>query len=166
MTVEELYWVLRCSILSVRDYSLKERENCFLAVADIVRMRTDSMKTLRLMKTGQRPNTENEYFRGLESELNVVKRERGERTALMWFAILEHQAEHDNKLSDEWVDQFYRKLTEKGVQMGQRAACFDLLQAEKVYREDLPLPDDTVNRSPKRRSQRLTHNNSIIITVI
>jgi hypothetical protein len=85
----------------------------------MTRIRIELNKTIRQMRTGQFPNTEMFYFRGLEKQLPKLKREREERVGLAIFAIQEYPFDHkiSKRLDEDWIDKIYRKITAKGVEM-------------------------------------------------
>jgi hypothetical protein len=131
-------------ILHVKDYTEEERDACFFQAADLNRIRIDVNKTLRAMLTGQFPNTDMCYFRGLEIDLPKLKMEHDERIELAIFAIQEYQADHDNNckngLDEDWIDQIYRNITAKAVESGKLAGIFDEFQANEVYRQNTISP--------------------------
>jgi hypothetical protein len=149
-------------ILHVKDYTDAERAACYFTIEDLTRIRTDIDKTLRVMRTGQLPDTELCYFRGLESELRETRKERNKRVNLAVFAVQEYQADHCNGeegLDEEWVENVYRNITFSSVASAKRTATFDEFSAEKVYRESKinvpsPITADPATRRLKRRLKR------------
>jgi hypothetical protein len=120
------------------DYSPEEKKACFLTRTEILVMTSEINHTLRHMRVGRLPNTGDMYFRGLEIELPVPKKQCGERRALAMNAIQEYETEHQTQyLDEEWVNTVYRKITVTSVKLGLKAANYDQVQAEQVYKTSL-----------------------------
>ena len=120
------------------DYSEEERRACFLTPAQITAIVGDINRTLRQMRMGRLPNNDTSYFRGLEIELVGPKTECEERRELAMYAIQDYEAEHKTPYLDEaWVNSIYKNITAKSTELGKKAACYDQVQAEQVYKEEI-----------------------------
>ncbi|KAG7372333.1 hypothetical protein IV203_018476 [Nitzschia inconspicua] len=126
----------RYQIIHFKDYTEDERNAYYYTIEDLIRFRGENNKTLRAMWTGQLPDTELFYFRGLEGELLKSRGKRKGNYALALFTIQEYQTKSCSVgLDDEWVEGTYRKITSCFVESARKAATYDEIQAEKVYRE-------------------------------
>jgi hypothetical protein len=114
--------------ISIKDYSFEEKINTFMTIEDIERIRFDINRTIRQMRWGQIPNNNEMYFRGLESEVGQRKLERLEMIELTMFAIQEQQIENDGRVDETWINEIYRKITNKSAVSAQKAASWDNAQ--------------------------------------
>lgn len=97
----------------------------FLTGKDNGRIMEEIRRTIEKMQTGSMPDTESEYFRGLESICisDLSNRKRAMRDITISLIISEQ--EQGEEICTDWIENVYCKITEDSVTQAYEIALWD-----------------------------------------
>eukprot|EP00536_Pseudo-nitzschia_multiseries_P010403 jgi/Psemu1/307273/fgenesh1_kg.318_\ len=108
-------------------YSKEEIESMYLTEEDAVKIRCDVVQTIRKLSDGDMPDSESDYFRGLEWRgVSCLHYRRKVLKHIALHAILHKQYESDGtEICPDWIENVYSKITEESMDKAIRVAQWD-----------------------------------------
>mmetsp|Transcript_1 Transcript_1/g.1 ORF Transcript_1/g.1 Transcript_1/m.1 type:complete len:178 (-) Transcript_1:234-767(-) len=112
-------------IPSRNQYSVEELRSMYITDEDEHRIRCDICNILRKIEDGELPDSESEYFRGLEWRgISFLHHQRKASKEMALYTLLNQQLEAD-ELSDDWIQNVYRRMTEEAAHRAVQVAKWD-----------------------------------------
>ena len=119
-------------IPNIESYSREELEAMYLTDEDMERINEENIRTIQEIQKGNLPDTETDYFRGLEGRANahLCKQKRALREITVSLILSEQEV--CNEICPDWIEHVYSKITEDSVAMANTMAAVD---AESVFND-------------------------------
>merc|ERR1712151_913577 len=112
-------------IPSNESYSEQEREAMYLTTEDKERIREEINDTLTKIQYGDLPDTELEYFRGLEWKgISYLYNQKKAIREITLSLILSEQ-EQMNEICPDWIENVYSTMTKDSVAKARKMARWD-----------------------------------------
>jgi hypothetical protein len=131
-TYSELYY-----IPNLEDYDQRDLANAYLSQRDWERITNENQYTLLAMNQGVYPDSDEEYFRGLEGGIQWFSLQRKCLVRATVSAVLRAQKEGGRVLDALWVERYYSGITAPSVLNAIRVGVWDAQVARKILDEDL-----------------------------
>lgn len=119
-------------IPNIDSYSQEEIEAMYLTNKDMERIQEENMRTIEEIRKGNLPDSETDYFRGLEGRANAhfIKQKRALREITVSLILSEQEV--CSEICPDWIEHVYSKITEDSVAMANTMAAVD---AESVFND-------------------------------
>lgn len=131
-TYSELYYVPNRD-----DYDQQEMSAVHMSESDQERIMNENHYTLWKMKQGIYPDSQIEYFRGLEAGIETFHLQRKHFVRDSVSAVLRQQKERGRVLEPSWVEHYYTKITAPSVFNAIRIGLWDAQVARNLIKAEM-----------------------------
>jgi hypothetical protein len=121
----------------LEDHDQGDLENAYLSERDHERITNENQYTLLAMNRGVYPDSEEEYFRGLEGGMQWFSLQRRRLVRATVSAILRAQKEQGRVLDASWVEHYYREMTAPSALNAIRVGAWDAQVARQILGNNL-----------------------------
>jgi len=126
-------------------YTKEEREAIYLTPEDYVRIRNENRITIERIQKGELPDTESEYFRGLEwrgiSRLYNKNRSMRQITT----SLIISEQEQGDEICPDWIENVYCSITEDSAAQAIEFAYRD----SQIVLKDIGVAYNTFESEPR-----------------
>jgi hypothetical protein len=133
-TYSELYY-----IPSLDEYDRSDLAKVYLSQKDKDRISNENHHTLLAMNHGVYPDSDFEYFRGLEGGMRWFSVQRKNLVRATVSAVLQEQMAHGRDLDASWVQHYYSGISASSVLSAIRVGIWDAQVARTIFEEEVRL---------------------------
>lgn len=130
-TYSELYY-----IPNLEDYDRRDLAKAYLSQKDRERIAIENQYTLSAMNQGIYPDSDDEYFRGLEGGIHWFSIYRKDLVRATVLAVLREQKARGSVLDASWVQHYYSALTAPSVLNALRVGIWDAHVTRTIFEEE------------------------------